>query len=91
MTMQKIPTNVRDAAIAEFEKDWQHFGRPTVAAAKIARKYGIGKTTLSDWLRAEGRWPSPRAMRVLELERENRLLEEENQALRAKIRQLEGT
>ena len=65
---------VRERALERFAATWEDYGSPTAAAVDIARELGVGKTTLVDWARDAGVWPTTRASRVLELQAEIRRL-----------------
>lgn len=65
---------LRDRALEEFTATWKDYPSPTAAAVDIARELGVGKTTLVDWARDAGVWPTTRASRVLELQAEIRRL-----------------
>ena len=65
---------MRERALEEFAQTWKDYSSPTEAARSIARSMGVGKTTLVDWARADGIWPTTRATRVLALEKEIRRL-----------------
>lgn len=71
------PAALRERAVAEFAESWESFPSPTAAAVAIARRLSVGKTTLVDWAREDGVWPTTRATRVLALEAEIRMLREE--------------
>ena len=70
------PMGVRERALERFAATWEDYGSPTAAAVDIARELGVGKTTLVDWARDAGVWPTTRASRVLALQAEIRKLRE---------------
>ncbi|MGO3084468.1 hypothetical protein [Ancrocorticia populi] len=86
-----VPTHVNSEAkakaIAEFEQNWLDYNSATAAAIDIAQRWGMGKTTLVDWLRAEGKWPAT-AQRLSSLERENARLRRVNEQLRQRLADL---
>lgn len=76
-------------AMAEFEETWQEYSSASAAAKAIAKDWGMGRTTLTEWLQEENLWPSPTVKQVQHLQREitrlkkrNELLQEENARLR---------
>lgn len=75
------PDEVRHGAMVEFVERWQDFTSPSAAAAAIAKEWGIGRTTLAEWLRAEGQWPHTRVSANLRLAAENEKLRRKLQAL----------
>jgi len=75
------PDNVRAGAMHQFIKTWTEYSSPSAAAAAVAREWGIGRTTLSEWLRAEGQWPHTRVSANLRLAAEN-------ERLRAQLKRL---
>lgn len=77
------PDSVREGALAQFIETWQEYPSPSAAAAAIAREWDIGRTTLSQWLRDEGRWPHTRVAANLRLAAEN-------EALRKELNRLKG-
>lgn len=75
----------RRRVMEEFEQTWRTYSSPTRAAHEIGRKHGVSKTTVFDWMRDEGKWPTTRASRVLELEAQLMALKEENRILRQRL------
>ncbi|WP_115686496.1 hypothetical protein [Corynebacterium senegalense] len=57
--------------MADFVEKWESYPSPSAAAAAIAREWGVGRTTLSEWLSAEGKWPHTRVAANLRLAAEN--------------------
>ncbi|MDY3128145.1 MAG: hypothetical protein SOW59_08510 [Corynebacterium sp.] len=80
-----VPEDIKTAALDQFAQTWTSYSSASNAAMSIATLYGIGKTTLIEWARAEGIWPRTRASVAAQLEQENRRLREENAQLRAKL------
>lgn len=56
----QVETSIREQVMQEFEDNWSSYTSPTAAAVDVARRWGVGKTTLVDWLRSEERWPTQR-------------------------------
>jgi hypothetical protein len=83
----QVDAVIKDKAMAEFEDTWADYNSATAAAIDIASRYGIGKTTLVDWLRVEDRWPAT-ARRLTALERENARLRRINEQLRLEVEEL---
>lgn len=77
---------VRAGAMAQFEEEWHLFTSPSAAARQIAAEWEIGRTTLTQWLQEEGRWPRPTLNEV----RQNRVLLKQVQTLRERVRELES-
>lgn len=71
--------------MAQFEDEWHLYSSPSAAARAIAGEWGIGRTTLAEWLQDEGRWPRPTLNEV----RQNRVLIKQVESLRARVRELE--
>lgn len=80
-----VPEEVKRAALDEFAATWITYSSASSAAVSIASRFGVGKTTLIDWARAEGTWPRTRPSVAAKLEEENRRLREENALLRAQL------
>ncbi|MCQ4626176.1 hypothetical protein KBX18_11580 [Corynebacterium sp. CCUG 69979] len=78
------PTSVREGSMAQFVETWQEYSSPSAAAAAVAKSWGIGRTTLSQWLRDEGKWPHTRVSANLRLAAENRALRKELNRLKGK-------
>ena len=83
-------------AMAEFEETWKEYSSASAAAKAIAKDWGMGRTTLTEWLQEENLWPSPTVKQIQHLQREiNRLkrrnehLQEENERLR-RLRSQDG-
>lgn len=57
----QVETFIKEQAMDEFEDTWLDYTSPTAAAVDVARRWGVGKTTLVDWLRSAERWPTQRA------------------------------
>lgn len=71
------PGHVRQGAMEQFCRSWQEYSSPSAAAAAVAGQWGVGRTTLSEWLRAEGQWPHTRVSANLRLAAENEHLRRE--------------
>lgn len=56
----QVEASVKEDAMDEFEGTWVDYTSPTAAAIAVAKKWGVGKTTLVDWLRDADRWPTQR-------------------------------
>ncbi|TVS26982.1 hypothetical protein EKI59_09770 [Corynebacterium sanguinis] len=76
---------VREGAMGDFEENWHRFSSPSAAAREIAAVWGVGRTTLTEWLQSEGRWPRATLAEV----RRSRMLADENRRLRAMLDRLE--
>lgn len=83
----QVDVSIKEQAMAEFDTTWADYNSATAAATDIALRFGIGKTTLVDWLRTEDRWPAT-ARRLTSLERENARLRRMNDMLRARLAEL---
>lgn len=57
----QVEASIKEQAMDEFEDTWLDYTSPTAAAVDVARRWGVGKTTLVDWLRSAERWPTQRA------------------------------
>lgn len=57
----QVEASIKEQAMDEFEDTWLNYTSPTAAAVDVARRWGVGKTTLVDWLRSAERWPTQRA------------------------------
>lgn len=56
----QVEASVKENAMDEFDRTWVDYTSPTSAAIAVAKKWGIGKTTLVDWLRHADQWPAQR-------------------------------
>lgn len=45
--------SVRRQAITEFQETWQEYSSASAAAKAIAKDWGMGRTTLTEWLQEE--------------------------------------
>ncbi|MHA2788319.1 hypothetical protein ACXZ66_04090 [Corynebacterium sp. S7] len=77
------PEHVRQGAMEEFLAVWREHSSPSAASAVVAKNWGVGRTTLSEWLQAEGKWPYTRVAANLRLA-------EENERLRRELDELKG-
>ena len=68
---RQCPPEIREGAMVEFVDTWQDYSSPSAAAAVVEEKWGVGRTTLSEWLRHEGLWPYTRVAANLRLAAEN--------------------
>lgn len=73
------PPEIKDAAMREFLRTWRDYSAPSAASREVAKKHGIGRTTLEGWMRQSGQWPVLRAAESLRLQEENRRLRLEAQ------------
>lgn len=80
-----VPDEVREAALSEFVSTWVTYPSATAAAQAISARFGVGRTTLVDWAKAQGTWPRTRASVAGQLEAENKALREENARLRHQL------
>lgn len=76
----QVDESVKEQAMQEFDDTWLDYTSPTAAAVDVARRWGVGKTTLVDWLRSAERWPTQRAAS----------LQREVMRLRERVRELGG-
>ena len=76
--------SIREGAMEDFDAHWRKYSSPSAAAKMIGRKWGIGRTTLTEWLQDEGRWPRATLAQVRQLKQ----LEEENDRLKKQLAEL---
>jgi len=48
-------------AMAEFEETWKEYSSASAAAKAIAKDWGMGRTTLTEWLQEENLCPRPQS------------------------------
>lgn len=80
--------SVRRKAIEEFQETWQEYSSASAAAKAIAKVWGMGRTTLTEWLQEENLWPSATVKQVQELQREIKRLMRRNEFLEAELERL---
>lgn len=78
--------STRAGAVAQFEDEWHLYSSPSAAVREIAAEWGVGRTTLAEWVQQEGCWPRPTLNEV----RQNRVLLKQVEALRVRVRELES-
>jgi transposase len=82
MVMKHYPPEFKADAVALYES------RPGATVKSVADDLGINAETLRSWIRAAGK-PTPRATATTATPPAASSLEEENQVLRRKVRELE--
>lgn len=78
--------SVREGAVCEFAETWGDYSSPSAAVRDIASRWGVGRTTLTEWLHDEGKWPNATVDELRRVEQENQRLRLEIQALQARLR-----
>ncbi|WP_297667675.1 hypothetical protein [uncultured Corynebacterium sp.] len=69
--------SVREGAVKEFAESWGNYSSPSAAVRDIASRWGVGRTTLTEWLHDEGKWPRTTVGQLRRLQRENQALREQ--------------
>lgn len=77
---------VRDGALKEFEASWRQYSSPTAAVKAIAMTWGIGRTTLTEWVHDAGKWPQATIAQIRRLEMENLALRRQIETLKKAAR-----
>lgn len=85
-----IDDSIRQNAIEEFQHTWQEYSSASAAAKAIAVTWGIGRTTLTEWLQDENLWPSATIKQVQRLQREVQRLKKRNKFLEEQLDNVRG-
>ncbi len=74
--------DLKRVAMDEFCETWMDYESPSRAASIIGGFYGIGRTTLRDWLKDADLWPVLSPVETWTLVMENGRLKQELEPLR---------